>query len=201
LRRAGPIAIAAHARATPALRLAPPLPPLPPPPTPSHPLAPPKYPSRKNPRCGHCKSLQPAWEQAARALQGVVGVAAVDADAHGSLAQQYSVQGFPTIKLFYTNDAGRVVSGSSDYQGARDAKSIATWALDKARSYAMKKLGGGGGGGGGGGQQRPSGGGGGGGGGGGFYGGTDVVTLTESNFDAEVARSDDLWLVEFYAPW
>jgi protein disulfide-isomerase A6 len=162
----------------------------------------PRRPRRR--RCGHCKSLQPAWEAAAGALKGVVNVAAVDADAHPSLAQQYAVQGFPTIKLFYTNEAGKVVSGSSDYSGARDARSIVGWAVDKARAYALKRLGGGGGGadagaggGGGGRQQRASGGGG----DGGFYSGTDVVTLTDSNFDREVLQSDDFWLVEFYAPW
>lgn len=28
-----------------------------------------------------------------------------------------------------------------------------------------------------------------------------VVTLTESNFDSKVLNSDDVWLVNFYAPW
>ena len=34
-----------------------------------------------------------------------------------------------------------------------------------------------------------------------FYGGTDVVGLKVDTFDEEVAESEDLWLVEFYAPW
>jgi protein disulfide-isomerase A6 len=29
----------------------------------------------------------------------------------------------------------------------------------------------------------------------------DVVELTDSNFESTVINSDDLWLVEFYAPW
>ena len=29
----------------------------------------------------------------------------------------------------------------------------------------------------------------------------DVAELTASNFQREVVQSDDLWLVEFYAPW
>ena len=29
----------------------------------------------------------------------------------------------------------------------------------------------------------------------------DVVVLTDSNFEKTVIKSDDMWLVEFYAPW
>lgn len=29
----------------------------------------------------------------------------------------------------------------------------------------------------------------------------DVIELTDSNFDSLVLNSEDLWLVEFYAPW
>ena len=46
------------------------------------------------------------------------------------------------------------------------------------------------------------GGGGGGGGGGGASGDEkDVVVLTDSNFEKTVINSDEMWLVEFYAPW
>ena len=43
----------------------------------------------------------------------------------------------------------------------------------------------------------------GGGGGGGSGGGNkhDVVELTDSNFDDLVMNGDDMWLVEFFAPW
>lgn len=35
-----------------------------------------------------------------------------------------------------------------------------------------------------------------------FYeGDSSVVTLTSDNFESEVLESDQLWLVEFYAPW
>lgn len=34
-----------------------------------------------------------------------------------------------------------------------------------------------------------------------MQGGSNVVELTDSNFDKLVLDSDDLWLVEFYAPW
>lgn len=29
----------------------------------------------------------------------------------------------------------------------------------------------------------------------------DVIELTDSNFDRQVANSDGIWVVEFYAPW
>jgi len=34
-----------------------------------------------------------------------------------------------------------------------------------------------------------------------YDGKTDVVELTDSNFEKLVLNSDDIWLVEFYAPW
>lgn len=30
---------------------------------------------------------------------------------------------------------------------------------------------------------------------------SDVVVLTPSNFDKLVVNSDEVWIVEFYAPW
>lgn len=39
------------------------------------------------PWCGHCQALTPIWEKAATVLKGVATVAALDADAHQSLAQ------------------------------------------------------------------------------------------------------------------
>ena len=29
----------------------------------------------------------------------------------------------------------------------------------------------------------------------------DVVKLTDANFEELVVKSNDMWLVEFYAPW
>ena len=65
--------------------------------------------------------------------------------------------------------------------------------MSVARQVAMDRLGG-----------RKTGGGGSSGGGrsgGGSSDGKDVVQLTDSNFEETVINSEDMWLVEFFAPW
>jgi len=34
-----------------------------------------------------------------------------------------------------------------------------------------------------------------------FVSGSDVIKLDSSNFKEKVLKSDEVWLVEFYAPW
>lgn len=166
------------------------------------------------PWCGHCRNLQPDWEKAASALKGIVNVAAVDADQEKQLGGEYGVQGFPTIKFFYVDDSGNIKS--SDYNsGARTAKDLITFALDKAKAYALKRIGASGGSKSGNGGSKGSAGGAGGGcgagggpgghaggGGEGLYGSdSDVVILSDDDFQDNVIDSESLWFVEFYAPW
>jgi protein disulfide-isomerase A6 len=143
------------------------------------------------PWCGHCKNLAPEWKKAAKALEGIVNVGAVDCDEHKSLAGQYGVQGFPTIKIF-----GEDKKSPKDYQGERSAKGIVDAGIREASKIAKNRVSGKSS------SEKPknanskpsssSGGG---------KGGSDVVTLTDDNFDANVFNSGDVWLVEFYAPW
>ncbi|MQM10347.1 hypothetical protein Taro_043242, partial [Colocasia esculenta] len=78
------------------------------------------------PWCGHCQALTPTWEKAATVLKGVARVAALDADSHKALAQEYGIKGFPTIKVFLPGKP------PVDYQGARDVKAISEFALKQA---------------------------------------------------------------------
>ncbi|KAJ6802667.1 protein disulfide isomerase 8 precursor [Iris pallida] len=130
------------------------------------------------PWCGHCKALTPTWERAATVLKGIATVAALDADAHKSLAQEYGVQGFPTIKLF--------VPGKPpiDYQGARDVKPIAEFALQQIKALLKERLNGKAAGGS---SQKSE--------------TSASVELTSHNFDELVLKSKELWIVEFFAPW
>lgn len=137
------------------------------------------------PWCGHCQRLTPDWKKAASALKGVVKIGAVDADKHQSLGGQYGVKGFPTIKIFGSNK-----NKPEDYQGARTGEGIVDAALSALRSFVKDRLGGRSSGydsgrqsGGGGGSKK------------------DVVELNDDNFDSTVLDSDDVWLVEFFAPW
>ncbi|KAI3790752.1 hypothetical protein L2E82_04029 [Cichorium intybus] len=76
------------------------------------------------PWCGHCKNLAPEYEKAASVLSSnepPVFLAKVDANAEENkpLAQQYEIQGFPTIKIL--KNGGEVVQ---DYKGPREADGI-----------------------------------------------------------------------------
>ncbi|XP_030411290.1 protein disulfide-isomerase A6 [Gopherus evgoodei] len=139
------------------------------------------------PWCGHCQRLTPEWKKAATALKGVVKVGAVDADKHQSLGGQYGVRGFPTIKLFGSNK-----NKAEDYQGGRTSDAIVDAALSALRSLVKDRLSGRSGGYSSGKQSSQESGGG---------DKKDVIELTDDSFDKNVVNSDDVWLVEFYAPW
>lgn len=128
---------------------------------------------------GHCKNLAPHYKKAATALKGVVKVGAVDCDVHKDIAGKFGVQGFPTIKIFSGKD-------STTYSGERTAKAIAEAGLAQAKKKVKAQLDGG--------SSSGS---------GSSSGGSkdDVIELTDSNFDKLVLQSDDVWLVEFFAPW
>ncbi|KAK3022014.1 hypothetical protein RJ639_045175 [Escallonia herrerae] len=130
------------------------------------------------PWCGHCKALTPIWEKAATVLKGVATVAALDADAHQSLAQEYGIKGFPTIKVFTPGKP------PADYQGARDVKPIAEFALQQVKALLKERLSGKATGGSGE-KSEPS----------------ASVELNSRNFDELVLKSKELWIVEFFAPW
>ncbi|MCO5602728.1 hypothetical protein L7F22_056865 [Adiantum nelumboides] len=135
--------------------------------------------------CGHCKALVPTWEKVASVFKGIVKVAAVDADEHKSLAQEYEIKGFPTIKVF------GVGNGPVDYQGPRDAKSIAEFGLKQVKVLLKDRLSGKSSSGSKSGASKKD----------GDKGPSLSVELTSSNFDKLVLGSNDLWLVEFFAPW
>lgn len=133
------------------------------------------------PWCGHCQSLVPEYKKAATAMKGVVKFGAINADDHKSLGSQYGVSGFPTLKFFGANKRSPIA-----FQGQRTAQAMVDAALGEVRIKVNAELGSSGG-------SRS--------GGSGKGDVDDVVELTESNFDKLVLNSEDVWLVEFFAPW
>lgn len=76
------------------------------------------------PWCGHCKSLAPSWELAAKQLKGVVKLGAVDMTTDEGVGRPYDIKGFPTLK-FFGDDKNAPIA----YESGRDADSIRKWAL------------------------------------------------------------------------
>lgn len=93
------------------------------------------------PWCGHCKALKPEWQSAAKKLKGSgAKLAVVDATAEESLAQQFQIQGFPTIKVFKGGDKSGP-KDAMDYQGDRKAPHIVQYALQEVdRSGVPKEI-------------------------------------------------------------
>lgn len=132
------------------------------------------------PWCGHCKSLVPEYKKASTALKGFVKVGAVDMTQHESIGGQYGIRGFPTIKIFGTDK-----QKPSDYNGPRTAQNLVESAINEIKKIASSRLGGG--------SQYTN--------GRSSSSQSDVVELTDSNFEQKVLNSKELWMVEFYAPW
>uniref|UniRef100_A0A1I7U8R6 protein disulfide-isomerase n=1 Tax=Caenorhabditis tropicalis TaxID=1561998 RepID=A0A1I7U8R6_9PELO len=133
------------------------------------------------PYCGHCKNLVPEYKKAAKLLKGIASIGAIDATIHQSIPSKYSIKGYPTIKIF----SG---SKSTDYNGPRTAKGIADAVrktigeviesrLKGKKSGSAKNSGK---------SSKKS---------------SDVVILTDSNFEKLVLNSKEAWMVEFFAPW
>ncbi|KAB2022172.1 hypothetical protein ERO13_D07G174500v2 [Gossypium hirsutum] len=93
-------------------------------------------------------------------------------------SKEYGIRGFPTIKVFAPGKP------PVDYQGARDVKPIAEFALQQVKALLKDRLAG-----------KASGG------SSEKYQPSASVELNSRNFDELVLKSKELWIVEFFAPW
>ncbi|PLB41427.1 putative disulfide isomerase [Aspergillus candidus] len=91
------------------------------------------------PWCGHCQNLKPAYEKAAKNLDGLAKVAAVncDDDTNKPLCGRLGVQGFPTLKIM-TPSKKPGKPRVEDYQGARSAKAIVDAVVDRIPNHVKK---------------------------------------------------------------
>ena len=62
--------------------------------------------------CGPCRMIAPIIDEIASERSESVKVGKLDVDAHGSIAQQYNVQGIPFVALFENGQLSRHVVGA-----------------------------------------------------------------------------------------
>ncbi|XP_064599009.1 protein disulfide-isomerase TMX3-like [Liolophura sinensis] len=85
------------------------------------------------PWCGHCKKLEPIYHQVAQTLRSSdIQVAKIDCTRYSSVASEFSVRGFPTIKF---------INGENVYthRGERSKEDIVEFAV-RAKGPAVRKL-------------------------------------------------------------
>ena len=69
------------------------------------------------PWCGPCRSMAPAYEQAAGTLEPHVRLAKVDTEAVPALGARFNIRSIPTLALFV---GGRVIARQPGAMGAQD---------------------------------------------------------------------------------
>ncbi|KRY54523.1 Protein disulfide-isomerase A6 [Trichinella britovi] len=130
--------------------------------------------------CGHCKAFASEYAKAAKALKGIVNVGGVNMDQHANVGAPYGISGFPTVKIF-----GADKQKPTEFQGSRTAQAVVDAAFNELKKIVQYRLTGNRSGS----KQSSSG------------SSDDVIQLNDANFDSMITSSDDMWLVEFYAPW
>jgi len=74
------------------------------------------------PWCGHCKTLAPEYEAAAKELGSKVALAKVDATENENLAGRFGIEGFPTLYWFTKGNPT-----PNPYGGGRTKDTIISW--------------------------------------------------------------------------
>ena len=75
------------------------------------------------PWCGHCKSLAPHYENAAKKIAGNPNILLVKVDSTENEVAGVDIQGFPTLKFWGKDKSAAPV----DYNGGRDVDGILSW--------------------------------------------------------------------------
>uniref|UniRef100_A0A336KFI3 CSON002835 protein n=1 Tax=Culicoides sonorensis TaxID=179676 RepID=A0A336KFI3_CULSO len=129
------------------------------------------------PWCGHCKRTKPEFVKAAEKFvdDPRIELAAVDCTKYQALCGVYNVKGYPTIKYF------NYLKNVRDYSGGRTEADFVKFLSDPDAAETVDNTP----------KEEPF---------GDFPGVEKVLILSETNFDEEIKKYDQV-LVMFYAPW
>ena len=62
--------------------------------------------------CGPCKAIAPVLKELSTELAGKVTIAKLDVDAHGYIAQRFSVMSIPTLLIFNNGEVQKRLVGA-----------------------------------------------------------------------------------------
>ncbi|KAF8819956.1 thioredoxin domain-containing protein [Cardiosporidium cionae] len=79
------------------------------------------------PWCGHCKNLEPIWDDLAVELKGKFNIAKVDSTANPALSDRFKVQSFPTL-IFFADGY------MYEYRGPRSIESLISFCKSTYKS-------------------------------------------------------------------
>ena len=91
------------------------------------------------PWCGHCQNLKPAYEKAAKNLEGLAKVAAIDCDddSNKPFCGTMGIQGFPTLKIIRPGKkAGE--PAVEPYNGPRTAAGIVDAVVERINNHVKR---------------------------------------------------------------
>uniref|UniRef100_A0A4W3I6W3 Protein disulfide isomerase family A, member 6 n=1 Tax=Callorhinchus milii TaxID=7868 RepID=A0A4W3I6W3_CALMI len=125
----------------------------------------------------HCQRMVQEWKKTATALKGIVKVGTIDVDKYGSMRCQYGIEKIPVIKIFAANK-----NMPEEYNGRKTSEAITSGILKSIQFLVKKRLKCGS-------RKKCTG------------SVNDMFALNDNNFDEHVECSDEIWMVEFYAPW
>jgi len=83
------------------------------------------------PWCGHCKKLEPIYNQLAEELKDVKGLVIAKMDSTANEVESVEVRGYPTLK-FYSKDNKK---NPVDYDGERDLEGFKKYLSEKSTAY------------------------------------------------------------------
>ncbi|KAI9223862.1 thioredoxin-like protein [Blastocladiella britannica] len=86
------------------------------------------------PWCGYCKQFKPEFEAAAKKLKGLANVGAVNCDEEKALCAQAGIQGFPVLKVYYTNAKSKK-RVPIEFNGERTAKAVQSFVVDRLPNF------------------------------------------------------------------